>query len=48
VDAELVDPSVVEAGDPVAALESVLGAGKDREALVDVASMWLNFAAELP
>src|SRR5215217_4335786 len=30
-------PLVVEAGDPVAALESVLGAGEDREAFVDVA-----------
>src|SRR3954451_15370304 len=37
IDAELVDPFVVEAVDPVAALESVLGAGEDREAFVDVA-----------
>src|SRR3954447_10759629 len=37
IDAELVRPLVIEAGDPVAALESVLGAGEEREAFVDVA-----------
>src|SRR4029077_15529347 len=36
-DAELGAPFVVEAGDPVAPGESVLGAGEDREAFVDVA-----------
>src|SRR4051812_3413803 len=36
VDAEPGRPLVVEAGDPVSALESVLGAGEDREAFVDV------------
>src|SRR5918996_4070349 len=37
MDAEPGCPLVVEAGDPVAALEPVLGAGEDREAFVDVA-----------
>src|SRR5918999_2140794 len=37
MDAEPGCPLVVEAGDPVAALESVLGAGEDREAFIDVA-----------
>src|SRR5918996_4101658 len=37
MDAELGRPLVVKAGDPVAALESVLGAGEEREAFVDVA-----------
>jgi hypothetical protein len=37
IDAKPGCPLVVEAGDPVAALESVLGAGEDREAFVDVA-----------
>src|SRR5919106_6107659 len=37
MDAEPGCPLVVEVGDPVAALESVLGAGEDREAFVDVA-----------
>src|ERR671914_2707457 len=36
MDAEPGCPFVVEAGNPVAALESVLGAGEDREAFVDV------------
>ena len=34
--AELVHPLMIEAGDPVAAGESVLDAGEDREAFVDV------------
>src|SRR5919106_6116502 len=37
MDAEPGCPLVVEAGDPVAALEPVLGAGEEREAFVDVA-----------
>src|SRR5919198_5074655 len=37
MDAELGRPLMVEAGNPVAALESVLGAGEEREAFVDVA-----------
>jgi hypothetical protein len=37
VDAELVDPLVGEAGGPVTTLSSVLGAGEDGEALVDLA-----------
>jgi hypothetical protein len=37
MDAHLGCPLVVEAGGPVAALESVLGAAEDREAFVDVA-----------
>jgi hypothetical protein len=37
IDAELGRPLVIEAADPVASLESVLGAGEDREAFADVA-----------
>jgi hypothetical protein len=37
VDAELVAPLAVKASDPVSARESVLAAGEDREAFVDVA-----------
>ena len=36
IDPKLVHPLIVEAGDPVAAGESVFGAGEDREAFVDV------------
>ena len=37
MDAELGAPFVVEAGVPVAAFQSVLGAGEDRESFVEVA-----------
>ena len=48
VDADPVRPLIIKAGDPVAASKSVLGAGENREAFVDVAVDWENFRPELP
>src|ERR671930_2460297 len=48
IDAELGRPLIVEAGNPVAALESVLGAGDEREAFVDVAVDLVELPPRVP